>query len=114
MYICTLLDPRFKKFNFWPTRKYDLNWGLHQLREVCTKNFKTSPVEEDDVEMTGDGEGLVEPSPDEDDFEKQMRLAYESDKTTVRASPSQAQVDQLEGLTFGKTNSVYLRGESVA
>ena len=22
LYICTLLDPRFKKFNFWPTRKY--------------------------------------------------------------------------------------------
>ena len=49
--------------------------------------------------MTGDGEGLGEPSPDEDDFEKQMRLVNESDKTTVRSSPSQAQVvsDQLEG-----------------
>ena len=35
---------------------------------------------------------------DEDDFEKQMRLANESNKTTtVRTSPSQAQVDQLEG-----------------
>jgi hypothetical protein len=22
LYICTLWDPRFKKFNFWPTRKY--------------------------------------------------------------------------------------------
>ncbi len=22
LYICTLLDPRFKKFNFWPTHKY--------------------------------------------------------------------------------------------
>ncbi len=82
--------------------------GLQQLREVWTKDFKTSPAEEDDVEMTGDGEGLGEPSPDEDDFEKQMRLANESDKTAVRASPSQTQVDQLEEWLFGKTNSVYL------
>jgi hypothetical protein len=79
------------------SQKYDLNWGLQQLREVWTKNFKTSPAEEDDVEMTGDGEGLGESFADEDDFEKQMRLANESDKTAVRASPSQAQVDQLEG-----------------
>jgi hypothetical protein len=70
---------------------------LQQLREVWTQNFKTSPAEEDDVEMTGDGEGLGESSFDEDDFEKQMRLTNESDKTTVRVSPSQAQVDQLEG-----------------
>ena len=40
------------------SQKYDLNWGLMQLRKVWTKNFKTSPSEEDDVEMTGDGEGL--------------------------------------------------------
>ncbi len=71
------------------SQKYDLNCGLKQLREVWTKNFKTSPAEEDDVEMTGDGEGLGKPSPDEDDFEKQMRLANESDKTTVRDSPSE-------------------------
>ncbi len=32
---------------------------------MWTKNFKTFPAEEDDVEMTGDGEGLGEPSPDE-------------------------------------------------
>ncbi len=70
------------------SQKYDLNWGLQQLREVWTQNFKTSPAEEDDVEMTGHGEGLGEPSPDEDDFEKQMRLANESDKTAVRVSPS--------------------------
>ena len=61
------------------SQKYDLNWVLQQLREVWTKNFKTSPAEEDDVEMTGDGEGSGEPSRDEDDFEKQMRLANESD-----------------------------------
>ena len=84
------------------SQKYDLNWGLQQLREVWTKNFKTFPAEEDDVEMTGDGEGFGESSPDEDDFEKQMRLANESDKTAVRASPSQPQVDQLEGWLLEK------------
>jgi hypothetical protein len=47
---------------------------------VWTKNFKTSPAEEDDVEMTGDWEGWGEPSRDEDDFEKQMCLVNESDK----------------------------------
>ncbi len=52
--------------------------------------------------MTGDGEGLGEPSPDEDDFERQMRLANESDKTAVRDSPSQPQVDQLEGWLLEK------------
>ena len=76
--------------------------GLQQLREVRTKNFKTSPAEEDDVEITGDGEGSGEPSRDDDDFEKQMRLANESDKTAVRGSPSQAQVDQLEGWLLEK------------
>ena len=79
------------------SRKYNLNWGLQQLREVWTKNFKTSASEEDDVEMTGDGEGSGETSRDEDDFEKQMRLANESDKTEVRVTPSQVQVDQTEG-----------------
>ena len=40
---------------------------------------------------------------DEDDFEKHMSLANESDKTTtVRTSPSQAQVDQLEGWLLEK------------
>ncbi len=72
------------------------------LREVWTQNFKTSPAEEDDVEMTGDGEDLGEPSPDEDDFEKQMRLTKESDKTAIRISPSQVQVDQLEGCLLEK------------
>ena len=84
------------------SQKYDLNWGLQQLREVWTKNFKNSPAEEYDVEMTGDGEGSGEPFRYEDDFEKQMRLANESDKTAVRASPSQAQVDQLEGWLLEK------------
>ena len=84
------------------SQKYDLNWDLQQLREVWTKNFKNSPAEEDDVEMTGDGEGSGEPSCDENDFEKQILLANESDKTAVRASPSQAQVDQLEGWLLEK------------
>ncbi len=61
---------------------------------MWTKNFKTFPAEEDDVEMTGDGKGLGEPSPDEDDFEKQMHLANESDKTAVRTSPSQTSKKQ--------------------
>jgi hypothetical protein len=67
---------------------------------VWTKNFKTSPDEEDDVEMTGDGKDSGESSRDEDDFEKQMRLTNESDKTAVRTSPSDAQVDQFEGCFF--------------
>ncbi len=64
---------------------------------MWTKNFKTSVTDEYDVEMTGDGEGSGESSRDEDDFEKQMCLANESDKTVVRAPASQAQVDHLEG-----------------
>ncbi len=53
------------------------------------QEFQNFCGEEEDAEMTGDGEGLGQPSADEDDFEKQMRLANESDKTAVRASPSQ-------------------------
>ncbi len=79
------------------SQKYDLNWVLQKVREVWTKNFKTFLAEENDVEMTGDGEGFGEPSPDENDFEKQMYLTNESDKTAVRTSPSQTQVDQPEG-----------------
>jgi hypothetical protein len=36
------------------SQQYNLNWDSQQLCEVWTENFKTSPVEEDDVEMTGD------------------------------------------------------------
>ncbi len=64
---------------------------------MWTKNFKTSTTEEDDVEMTGDEDDSGESSRDEDAFEKQMRLANESDKTTVRDTPSQTQIDQFEG-----------------
>ena len=66
------------------SQKYNLNCDLKQLHEVWTKNFKTSPVQEDAVEMTGDGEVSEESSRDEDDFEKQMCLSNETDKTTVR------------------------------
>ncbi len=83
------------------SQKYDLNWGLHQLREVWTKNFKTSPPEEDDVEMTGDGKCSGEASRDEDDFEKQMRLTNESDKTSVRASPFRSFKHRLISLRGG-------------
>jgi hypothetical protein len=68
---------------------------------VWTKNFKTSPAE-DDVEMTGDGEGSGVSTRDEDDFEKQMCLTNESDKTSVRTSPFQTQVDQFEGWLLEK------------
>ena len=49
---------------------------------MWTKNFKSSPseedeVEEDDVEMTGEGSGKVS-RVDEDPFEKEMRLANET------------------------------------
>ncbi len=69
---------------------------------MWTKNFKTSPDEDDDVEMTGDGEGSGQTSRDEDDFEKQIRLVNESDKTTGRVLPSQVQVDQIEGCLLEK------------
>jgi hypothetical protein len=55
---------------------------------VWTKNFKDSLAEEDDIEITGNGEDSGKPFGDEDDFEKQMSLANESDKTSVRDSPS--------------------------
>ena len=64
---------------------------------MWTKNFKISPTEEDDVEMTGDGQNSRESSRDEDDFEKQMSLVNEWDTTAVRPSPPQVLVDQFEG-----------------
>ena len=80
------------------SQKYNLKWVLQQLREVYTKNFKTSPAEEDDVEMTGDREDSGDPSRDEDDFEKQMRLSYESQAraSTVRRYGKPQALDQLE------------------
>ena len=44
------------------SQKYNLAWGLLQLREVWTKDFKSSPaaehdVQKDDVETAGEGSG---------------------------------------------------------
>ncbi len=78
------------------SQKYNLNGGLKHLREVWTKNFKTSTAEEDDVEMTTNGEDSGPSSRDEDGFENQMCLTNESDKTGVRVSPSQTQVGEKE------------------
>jgi hypothetical protein len=65
---------------------------------VWTKNFKTPPSVEDDVEMEREGSG--KPSCDEDAFEKQMCLVNTSYEAQVRPSPSEgyvkAQVDHLE------------------
>jgi hypothetical protein len=135
LYICTLLDPRFKNYNMWSTRKYvtihtyaqcvcsvaklndrgctrltcsffdskkyNLEWGFQQLREVWTKDFKSSPteeddVEEDDVEMTGEGSGKVS-RVDEDTFEKEVHLANETSAEEVRVSyVNPKALDQLE------------------
>ncbi len=67
---------------FQCSQKYNLEWGLEQLREVWNENCKSSPTEEDDVkgddvEMTGEGGGSGEVSSvDEDPFEKQILLTY--------------------------------------
>jgi hypothetical protein len=66
------------------SQKYHHEWGLQELREVWTKTFKSSAaaedeVQEDDVAMTVKGGGSSAGDPaDEDPFEKQMRLSYES------------------------------------
>ena len=65
------------------------------------RDFKSSPaedddVEEDDVEMTGEGSGKVS-RVDEDPFEKEMRLANETSVEEVRVSYVNPKVlDQLE------------------
>jgi hypothetical protein len=53
-----------------------LQFGMQhaQCQDVDLWPNISSPAEEDDVEMTGDGEGSGEPSRDEDDVEKQIRL----------------------------------------
>ena len=85
--------------------KCNLEWGLQQLREVWTKDFKSSPaeeddVEEDDVEMTGEDSGDVS-RVDEDPFEKEIRLVNETNSEQHRVSTSPTYVkpkafDQLE------------------
>jgi len=74
------------------SQKYNHAWGLQQLREVWTKNFKSSAaaeddVQEDDVEMTVEGRASSVGAPeDEDAFEKQMRLSKEATVEQLRAS----------------------------
>ncbi len=68
---------------------------------MWTKDFKSSPteeddVEEDDIEMTGEGSGKVS-RVDEDPFEKEMRLANETSVEEVRVSyVNPKALDQLE------------------
>ena len=89
------------------SQKYNHAWGLQQLREVWTKNFKSSAaaqddVQEDDVEMTVEGRASSAGDPeDEDAFEKQMRLSNEETAEQLRASTAPRYVksqalDQLE------------------
>jgi len=89
------------------SQKYNHAWGLQQLREVWTKNFKSSAaaeddVQEDDVEMTVEGRASSVGAPeDEDAFEKQMRLSNEATAEQLRASTVPRYVksqtlDQLE------------------
>jgi hypothetical protein len=62
-----------------------------KFREVWTNNFKSSPAEEDDVEedgveMTGEGGDSGDPSRvDEDPFEKELRLTNEASEEQARA-----------------------------
>ncbi len=98
------------------SQKYNHEWGLHQLREVWTKTFKSSAaaeddVQEDDVEMTVEGGASSAGDPaDEDPFEKQMRLSYESqsqslDSTKIwQATGSRS----TRGVDERKTNSLHL------
>ena len=80
---------------------------MKQLREVWTKNFKSSAAEEDDfqeddVEMTVEGGASSVGTPaDEDAFEKQMRLSNEATTEQLRATTAPRYVkpqplDQLE------------------
>eukprot|EP00918_Siedleckia_nematoides_P044579 GHVU01097481.1.p1 GENE.GHVU01097481.1~~GHVU01097481.1.p1 ORF type:complete len:409 (-),score=67.68 GHVU01097481.1:827-2053(-) len=48
LYICTLLDPRFRNFAGWPTKTpaYDLQWGLGVLRDAWRRHFKEPPAAE--------------------------------------------------------------------
>jgi hypothetical protein len=75
---------------FFGNKKYNLQWDFQQLREVWTKDFKSSPseeddVEEDDVKMTGEGSGDVS-RVDEDPFEKEMCLVNETSAEQHRVS----------------------------
>ena len=78
---------------------------------MWTKDFKSSPAEEDDVEeedveMTGEGSGKVS-RVDEDPFAKEMRLANETSAEEVRVSyVNPKALDQLEEWMSGRHLSV--------
>jgi hypothetical protein len=66
---------------------------------VWTKTFKSSGSAEDDVEMTVEGGASSAGAPvDEDPFEKQIRLSYESQvrASTVQRYDKSQTLDQLE------------------
>lgn len=84
------------------SKKFDLAWGLKQLREVWSKSFK--PASEDDaenVEMTETevvSAGKECSDADEDDFQREMRLQRESSsfESSKTVQPLTLKVDQLE------------------
>ena len=96
--------------------KVQHEWGLKQLREVWTKTFKSSAaaeddVQEDDVEMTVEGgASSAGDPPDEDPFEKQMRLIYESQVrvSTVQRYGKPQVLGSTRGVDEKKTNSLHL------
>ncbi len=66
---------------------------------MWTKTFKSSGSAEDDVEMTVEGGASSAGAPvDEDPFEKQIRLSYESQvrASTVQRYDKSQTLDQLE------------------
>ena len=78
---------------------------------MWTKDFKSSPteegdVEEDDVEMTWEGSGKVS-RVDEDPFEKEIRLANETSSEEVIVSyVNPKTLDQLEEWMKEKNTSL--------
>jgi hypothetical protein len=86
---------------------------------VWTKDFKSSPpeeddIEEDDVEMTGEGSGDVsrhESRVDEDPFEKELCLANETSSTQSLNSTKICQTKGARstgGVDERKTDSVHV------
>jgi hypothetical protein len=82
---------------------------------VWAKDFKSSPseedhVEEDDVEMTGEGSGDVS-HVDEDPFEKDLCLANETSTEQHRVSTAPRYVKDVRstgGVDERKTDSVHV------
>jgi hypothetical protein len=74
--------------------------------QLWTKDFKSSPPEEDDVEMTGEDSGKVF-RVDKDPFEKEMCLVNETIDEEVRVSyVNPKALDQLEEWMSGRHLSV--------